>query len=112
MAQFYLGSFYEKGMGVPQDYDRALKWYMEAAANGTERSMLRLALAYEEGNGVPQDFIQAHKWYNLAASRYQPGEDRDRSAKWRDDIAARMTPAQIAEALRLAREWKPKKEGK
>ena len=32
---------------------------------------------------------------------------RDMSAKDRDDVAAKMTPAQIAEALRLAREWKP-----
>jgi hypothetical protein len=26
----------------------------------------------------------------------------------RDEVAKKMTPAQIAEALRLGREWKPK----
>jgi hypothetical protein len=30
-------------------------------------------------------------------------------AKFRDIVAAKMTPAQIAEAQRLASEWAPKK---
>jgi hypothetical protein len=34
---------------------------------------------------------------------------RDMSAKDRDAMTAKMTPAQIAEAQRMAREWKPKK---
>ena len=32
----------------------------------------------------------------------------DRVAHNRDEMAAKMTPTQIAEAQRLAREWKPK----
>ena len=43
----------------------------------------------------------------LAASSATDAMIRDMSAKDRDDVAAKMTPAQIAEALRLAREWKP-----
>ncbi len=50
-------------------------------------------------------------WYNLAASRLPPGTDRDKAVKSRDIRAAKMTPAQIAEAQRLARDWKSKKEG-
>ncbi len=65
---------------------------------------------YGDGWGVPQDYVQAHMWYNLAASRLPPGKDRDLAAENRDIIAERMTPAQIAEAQRLAREWKPKPE--
>jgi hypothetical protein len=52
---------------------------------------------------VLQDFIQAHMWYNLSAAQ---GEQR--AAEARDALAKQMTPAQIAEAQRLAREWKPK----
>ena len=48
-------------------------------------------------------------WFNLAASRYPPGEDRDKAVKNRDIAAKGMTPAQIFEAQKLAREWKPKK---
>ncbi len=58
---------------------------------------------------VPQDYVQAHMWFNLAASSFPPGEDHDIAVKNRDNVAKRMTPAQIAEAEKLAREWKPKK---
>ena len=64
---------------------------------------------YGEGLGVPQDYAQAHMWFNLAASRHPPGEGRDIAVKNRDDVAKKMTPAQISEAQKLAREWKPKK---
>ena len=37
-------------------------------------------------------------------------ENRDKAVKNRDRVAAKMTPAQIAEAQKLAREWKPKPE--
>jgi hypothetical protein len=47
-------------------------------------------------------------WYNLAASRFPPGEGRDLAVKNRDIIAEKMTPAQISEAQKLAREWSPK----
>jgi len=35
-------------------------------------------------------------------------ENRDSAAKSRDFVASKMTPAQIAAAQKLAREWKPK----
>ncbi len=45
-----------------------------------------------------------------AASRFSTSEaeKRDQAVKDRDVVASKMTPAQIAEAQRLAREWKPK----
>ena len=64
---------------------------------------------FAKGENVPPDHVEAHKWLNLAASRYPPGEIRNKTAELRDDLAERMTPDQIAEAQRLAREWKPKK---
>jgi len=59
---------------------------------------------YDEGQGVRQDVVQAHTWYNLAATN----GDKP-AAELRDALAKQMTPAQIAEAQKLAREWKPKK---
>ena len=47
--------------------------------------------------------------FNLAASRASDAEVRKEMAKFRDIVAAKMTPAQIAEAQRLASEWVPKK---
>ncbi len=68
-----------------------------------------LGVMYDIGRGVPQDYAQAHMWLNLAASRFPPGKDRDNAVKNRDIVAEKMTPAQISEAQKLAREWKPKK---
>ena len=59
----------------------------------------------------PQDYVQAHMWFNLAASQVAPAstaENPDMAVRRRDSIASKMTPAQIAEAWKLAREWKPK----
>ncbi len=49
-------------------------------------------------------------WLNLGAAGSPSGKLRDAAVDSRDDIAKLMTPAQIAEAHRLVREWKPKKE--
>ena len=38
-------------------------------------------------------------------------QSRDSAVRNRDIVAAKMTPAQIAEAQKLAREWKPKPDG-
>jgi hypothetical protein len=59
------------------------------------------------GRGVPQDFVAAHMWLNLAASLEKNGDMQKAFAQQRDDLAKMMTSAQIAEAQRLAREWKP-----
>ena len=57
-----------------------------------------------QGSGqLPQDYVLAHMWLNLAASQ---GDEY--GIKVRDLLEEHMTPAQLAEAQRLAREWKPK----
>ena len=103
---------YDKGQGVPQDYAEAVKWYRKAAEQGNALALNNLGFMYGKGRGVPQDYVQAHMWYNLAASRKPPGKSRDDSVKNRDIVAEKMTPADVSKAQRLAREWKPKKEGK
>jgi len=107
-AQFNLGVMYGTGKGVPQDHAEAVKWYRRGAEQGHAGAQNNLGTMYDNGQGVPQDFVQAHLWYNLAASTLKEPEKRERAARNRDDIAAKMTPAQIAEAQRLAREWRPK----
>ena len=91
-----------------------MTWYRKAADQGHAGAQNNLGVMYRDGQGVKQDYVQAHKWLNLAAARYpaSESENRDKSVKNRDLIAAKMTPAQIAEAQKLAREWKPSKSGK
>ena len=62
----------------------------------------RISERSRRGQGVPQDDVQALMWFNLAASKHAT------AVQDRDLVASKMTPAQIDEAQRLAREWKPK----
>lgn len=111
-AQAFLGLTYIMGRHVPQDYAEALKWYRKAAEQGNARAQRTLGSMYYLGQGVPQDYVQAHKWYNLAAASFPEAEtlSRNLAVYNRDEVASKMTPAQIAEAQKLAREWKPKPE--
>ncbi len=93
------------------DYATALLEFKPLAEQGDADAQFILGGMYAAGQGVPQDYVQAHMWSNLAISRYLPGRHRDFAVKFRDTVAAKMTPAQIAEAQGLAREWKPKREG-
>ncbi len=52
--------------------------------------------------GVKQDYARGYMWYSLALSN---GEKT--AGIYRAKPAKKMTPAQIAEAERLAKEWKP-----
>ena len=107
-AQSRLGYMYYQGQGVPQDYAEALKWYRLAAAQGYARAQYSLGYMYANGEGVPQDHVQAHKWLTLATITFTDKPERDEAIKARNSVAAQMTPAQIAEAQKLAREWKKK----
>jgi TPR repeat protein len=88
----------------------ALIWYRRAAEQGDVDAQVSLGLACADGIGVPQNYIEAHKWYNLAASRVKYTDMRTDFIKRRDALARKMTPEQIAEAQKLASEWKPKPE--
>ena len=91
------------------DYATALREWRPLAEQGHADAQNNLGFMYDDGEGVPQDYVQALMWYNLAASKFSPGEDRDQAVENRDIVAKKMTPAQISEAQKLAREWKPKK---
>ena len=103
-AQFFLGRMYAVGREVPQDDTEAVRWYRLAADQGEATAQFNLAVMYANGRGVPQDGVEAHMWVNLAASR-STGEDRETTVTARDTLAAQMTPEQLAEAQRRAREW-------
>lgn len=108
LAQSTLGDIYYYGRGAPQDFVEAAKWWQIAADNGVAIAQMNLSVMYANGDGVPQDYVKAHMYANLAAVHLPLGEDRDTAVKNREIVAKLMTPAQIAEAQRLAREWRPK----
>ena len=103
-AQFFLGTMYDKGDGVPQDYKTAVKWYRLAAKQGNANAQTLLGTMYGQGKGVLKDFVYAHMWENIASSN-----GNKNGAKVRDFAAKRMTPADLSTAQKLARECVRKK---
>ena len=85
-----------------RDYTTAVRLNRPLAEQGDANAQYNLGVFYDNGLGVPQDKVRAYMWFNLSAA-----QGRDGAAAFRDLIARRMTPAQIAEAQKLAREWKP-----
>ena len=102
-AQNNLGAMYVNGQGVAKDLAAAISWYRKAADQGNASAQYNLGVMYGNGQSVAQDYVQAHKWFSLGAA----SGDAD-SVKGRDIVAREMTPAQIAEAQRLASTWRAK----
>ena len=103
-AQLVLGVIYRTGTGAPQDYSEAMQWYRRAAEQDNADAQKQLGNMYLNGEGIPQDYVSAHMWFNLAASR-STGDDQKRRVELREAVADLMTPADLSEAQRRAREW-------
>ncbi|MBE7638338.1 hypothetical protein GUA87_15880 [Sneathiella sp. P13V-1] len=70
------------------------------AERGSPEDQYRTGIAFAIGDGVPIDLVTAHKWLNLAAMN---GVSEARES--RAEISQDMSPAEIAAAQKLAREW-------
>lgn len=67
-AEFQVARRFADGMGVKQDFKKALKWYQRSASRGFALSQYRLGTLYERGLGVTKDIQRARTWYERAAS--------------------------------------------
>jgi TPR repeat protein len=104
VAQYRLGMMYYIGNVIPQDYDEAAKWFHLSAEQGYPEGQFRYGCLVYYGRGVEKrDLVQAHMWFNLAAAADYKAAD-----EYREMVAEKMTPKEVSEAQKLAREWKPK----
>lgn len=104
------GHHVQLGAGSATGLRRGYPLVSQGRQPGEAIAQSQLGLMYASGHGVPQDYVQAHMWLNLAASGVG-GEDQKKFSDARDELAGKMTTQQIAEAQRLAPEWKPKGDG-
>jgi len=88
---------------MPQDDAETVRWFRKVADEGDIDAQYSLGLMCTVGGGVPQDYVLAYMWSKLAAS-----QGNDGATSLRELVTGKMTPEQIAEADKLAREWKPK----
>jgi TPR repeat protein len=70
-----------------------------ALANGAPQNFFELGLACSIGEGRV-NLVDAHKWFNIATAKGDP-----MAARHREELAEEMTRAEIAAALKAAREF-------
>lgn len=107
LSQHLLGLSYFVGDETPQDYQEAAKWFLRSANQGHPTSQFMLSSMYVSGHGVPKDVVRAQMWLILSAA-----QGNVYAVQARNLLEEQMTPAQIAEAQKSARDWKPKLEQK
>ncbi len=95
---------------INQDYQQAIRWYLKLAERGgsfAHSAQRQLGRIYSKGEGVPQNYIEAYKWLILAA--LEPDESLAKHyVEARDALRLKMSPQQVAEAQKLAKEFKTK----
>src|SRR5260370_42077928 len=110
-ARTLLGAMYWSGEGVQRDQKEAARLYLLAANQGYARAQNDIGFMLGFEGPPPHDDVEAYKWLTLAIQRYTArNQDRlDQAMKDKATLAARMTPAQIAEAQRRgqARQTRP-----
>ena len=98
-AQVSLAIMNAHGRGVPLDYAKAMEWYLMAAEQGDATAQFNIGQLYAFGTGVPVDPVFQHMWYSISSAHgFEAAGSVNR-------VQRRMTPAQLAEAQRLSREW-------
>jgi|TARA_B100000315_G_scaffold252609_1_gene289725 hypothetical protein len=81
---------------------RAFRSAAEHAECGDADAQYTLAQHYRSGAGALEDLIQSYRWYQISAA-----SGHIYAGFQMTDLAAEMTPDDIAEAERLARAWAP-----
>jgi TPR repeat protein len=92
---------------------QAVKWFRRSANQRVAGAQFELSGMYCKGMGVKRDVVQAHMWANLATAQGMTGavtREIEMASAARITAEEQMTPAQILEAQKMAREWKPKPE--
>ncbi len=65
-----------------------------------DRILLEMGMKYAIGRDCEINVVEAHKWLNIAAIR-----GSQKAERMRNQVAATMSKAELAAALRSAREW-------
>jgi hypothetical protein len=69
VAAFYMGTLYQEGFGVPQDYSEAMRWFLKSADQGDPRGQNSVGWLYDNGRGVPRDHVEGVRWFRKAAEQ-------------------------------------------
>ncbi|MBZ6078611.1 SEL1-like repeat protein [Microvirga puerhi] len=102
-AMHNLATLLAAGISGKPDYATALQWYTEAAQAGVRDSQFNIGVLYARGVGARKDPAKAFQWFALAAAQ---GDAE--AAKKRDEMASRLSPADLATAKTMVEKWRPR----
>jgi hypothetical protein len=105
-AQFYMGSLYAAGVGVPRSDQEAFRWFSRAADQGHSHAMLILAGFYATGRGVAKNNVEAYKWAYIVNGASRVDEFRDGSSQLMGVLEKRMSPDDTNRARSDAGKWR------
>ncbi len=111
-AQCNLGVLYDNGLDdngyvVAGNRPQAVRWLLAAAEQGLPRAQVKLAEVYADRPDISGSHATACGWFLVAAKGLR-GIHLHKARSEFERIAAHLTPAQIAEARRFARDWTPR----
>lgn len=69
VAQWKLGACYAYGLGIEQNWNKAIAMYDKSAQQGYALAQFHLAECFRCGRGVPQDYAKAFELYQKAAEQ-------------------------------------------
>ncbi len=92
----------ESADGKP-NYTSAALWFGKAAEYGVRDSQYNMAVLLARGLGLPKDLVKSYIWFSIVAAAGDPD-----AAKKRDDVAARLTSAELASANAAAAAFAPR----
>lgn len=84
------------------DFEAAEKEFRTLSQQGYSRGHHGLGVLYDAGEGVPQDRVKAYAWFDVAAAAGGGGGELSRT--YRDMVGRKISPAQVQQARKLARE--------
>ena len=103
-AQFNVADMLYHGSGTKQDRHAAMTWYEKSANNGFAEAQYRWGMELQSGRYVAKDLVAAYMWLSIAADQDIRG-GMEPAIRARDDLARRMTKAQMEQARRKIRVW-------
>jgi localization factor PodJL len=100
-AMHNLAVLMAEGAAGRPDYGSAMTWFQKAADHGVRDSQFNLAVLFARGLGTQQDLVRSYTWFAVAA-----GQGDEEAGRKRDEVAARLQPADLARAKSAVERWR------
>ena len=89
---------------IPASIQEQPRQDRQSAELGSADAMFSLGASYWAGRGIGEDLVEAYKWLDLAAT-YSTNREQETAVQARSALSRVLTPSQIEDAKKRAREW-------